>query len=1521
MSRNLTNRNASIRIDSNTKLQSKDLYIQAAGSVGKDSTRGVHLRWALKNNLANHLPKGDYYTGAPMGLNKSNDYIKVFKAPYVPIDKSISLAKKPKLVLHNEAIWIYTIDGKKIFVYFRNKIQYKNVLNNIDPSRDREGFLQMYGNNLIEIESPDYLFFGVKINGSSHHGTIKTEIQSVEANEPLLPKKVAFRKQIRSEEFNNIISVENGRTVRLLPLDCIITEIIFHFYSDFIEDSNIKNSWTEVGDFALTLNDDEVIDRLDPQPTKNPVHARWPRYNQGEYVNIENYIVKWNRLPNQEEHIKDSVNRYLILSEDINNPLANERYTFDNSSNPQMDQGFVMSYLMMLQMAALDFHVARMLGLGTLDLSGDVEKLSYIYMVEYYSYNGSEFIQHLYMTLPTGLSDERPSLPVVLKEPVPGIQYPNAQIQSAESITDANGYAHGGQVRYISLLTEELIPNEPFNTSFYSSSYEFDMSKFTYPVFVGIEYKLTSDLQWQEPELCFDNRFHNVNSQGRPSQYETIHIPIPQIGQAAYIHRETRSDMHTYGSYGINWFSRATSSDITWKVTTYIQPQNPLLPPSCINALLIQEESPLMFTTQSEQVMLNAISNSDKTLVRLIFEYDASQDMISYHKSINGLQIPEFDINHNSQDIFAQEIEIFFSPEVPEPIFGTIGNVIDSPMDNNIAIVETQPLSFHSSGETIYPEILQSEISHYIGSALNIEGKEFIIADIIIPVNTPRQPKFYLYKIKDENNDTQTIGPSSGQTFMFTKNMLNTASWGQQNPLPLKVAIGDNWAIHEEEVSISSGAVDDVTENTFYRKFRGITKHNTIIEQFLEHTTASFAGIYKITFPNFTLGAHPQFNPQVGSMSVEWYRGSIRLPYEHNANGERKTLKVIKFEQSANDLVVYAQDELYESEPLQSSAIRQGVWANFYPGYKVYIYHNAAHRLTEEHTLPQDENLEKYSIFGLRSRVTSSNFYISSMSLPTVMFARKIEAPQTPAQPKGALFATRPDYFGRSTYSFTTEYTHKPFSISVLRTNADIILSALYIQTPYGQEPINESVEDISSKNDDEFANDRLSDLVNLSLDVNGLFPSYNDYGFPIPNSPALFASINQFIIEHNQYYNDTYPNISPSTIQSINHVIIPPRTGVHGEITFLDFVRECIQNTYVPLTKTPIIYQHIKGEDYMPQNKPQNIMDRNGVFLNPNDAEFDMAPMMKVVSTNPHKTLFTDFTLDGASSTVYFYAVQEINSQMNRSPLSKAIGPVRLVNTFAVKTPDIKMVKPVSYANFIQNNLYVEIQINAYSSIQNIAQVNLYRALNMGDATALGSMKLVKTISVEEASRNEEGFWSIQDDFNDLEEIPFGEPLYYRVTVDRKIQYAKANALYNDNNPNNLFDIVDDFAPSQPSKLIITSISENNMPTSPELLYIATEVVPNLLSNTVLSWEKQTYKGEYYVYKMNDKGLWKQIGHIISNNNIIEFPLINSDLDTDELLIQDEHGNSIYHHFKVLTKNSAGVMSIEEKILTIPQA
>lgn len=1512
----------------NPLLQSNCLYLQAAGSKGKESTKGIHLRWTLKGPLAEHLPKGKNYDGQPKGFNKENDFISIYRTRYEPIVRSLYLTDPPTTVVDSEALWLYGNTEQGMFrVYFRNKNKYNEVVKQLGNSADPMQFFAMYGSNLIEVEAYEKLFFATKLV-TDRDGFAKTEVLSVETNMAGLPKNVTFRRQI--SDFSQKIFAENGRSVRFIPNGMIVTQIEFEFY----EDVAYKRNWESLGNFGLTTDDDEVLyRRLEPRQDK-PVHAAWARYNDEEFVNIKNYVRKWGDMPQDENTIRHSVKSYLNFSNDPSNPLAIEHYYLNDDTNDSNPLEF--SHFSNLQMAAIDYHIARMLGLGHLDLADEVEDGSqymyaahYVTLVNLKDQKPGNKIDHLSISLPTSLEDERLSLPVRLKKIVPGMVSADPTAGTTMSgLTDADGYTHDGTGRYLSLMMEEITPDEPANSPFYYTSQEFDMSTFTYPVSVGIEYKTKGDTEWTLPELPNDPGFLNVYSDGHESHNETVAIAIPDFGNPAFVHKETRSGIHIYGSYGVNWFSRATSTAVTLQIESTIKPANTLLPPSSVSAFLVQKEKPLLLTSDNEQKMYDDNTNTDKTLVRLTMEYDASQDMISYQKAINGEELSTFKPLPDNEELFADKIEVFYRPETIKQVFGMIDTVADLPGNPLVSVITTKALPLSSNGvnQNMNPTILPASFPNYIGGVFTVGADDYIIHNIVQGSN-PNFPIFHIMKMQSGNAFGQNIPipfdpanfsvPAVNASFMVSENLQNPVSWGSVNPHSFKVQIGNNWPIHTEEITIESGQAPDITYNTYFRKYRGINKSATI-KRFNENGVP-FTGLYEINFPGYTLNNHPQFTDVPGKDSVQWYRGSVRVSVAGQPGAEKRILKVIRIDNiGTGNLRVYALDESHtDTNPLQPDAPRTEE-VNFYPGYRAYLFQNAPSRLTNTYVVPQEPDvLEKYSIFGTRSISNTYAGYSSRISIPTMMFGRRIEAPATPEQPLGSKYATRPDSFGRSSYAFTTQFTHRPFSVMYLRSNDDILLSSLYNYTKDNQQPATNSIESIREANSDEFFNTRLLELANAKYNhATKLFTEYNGFRLPLPDNKDLFKNINLFIQDHNTHFQENINPVTPSQMTNLEHQIIPAHpSGKYSKVTFYDFIKQTIRNSFVPLTEIPILYQHVKGGDYQPVPKAQVIRGKNGAYLNPTSPEFDMAPMMKIVGNN--KTTFVDFTLDGASTSVYFYAVKEINAQLVQGDMSTAVGPVAMVNSFPLKTPEIKSVIPVLQNEELGISPKMQVTINSYKKIYNVKKAKLYRALNMQDAVSVRTMKLVKEIDLEAEGVLDHKTWTLEDNFAEFYQVPFSDPLYYRVTVEAEVEYAEAN--YSGNTQSDV--IVTEYAPSEASKLMITTITENVLPISPSMTFIGNYGRLGW-TNVNFSWAKPAYKAKYHVYKMSTQGNWtkiKTVENVSTSPKVsVKLALKDTDWGSGTLLFRDGAGNQMSHHFKVVTENTAGMLSTDENILTI---
>jgi len=942
---NVNCNDSGVLIDENTYVQSSFIYLQTTGSEGNDSTSGRHLRWAFKGALGEkHLPKGNQAIGTD-NFNKPDDFVKISRALYQPYKTTLDFVNSsPEVVNNGEFLWIYRIGEKDIYIRFKDHTKYNDVLLNIpDPLTQSYQFIQNYGNKLIEIEDISSLFFavGFSFTNVNSNSNFKVETLSVKENKITADKVVSNRNSYNQSEINDLRLVcENGRSIRLQQSDVQVSSISFEYYKDFVLGINNSSGWEEIGNYALTLDDTTAFSQL--EQNSGDVHGVWQRFNDDAFVNIQNYQNKWNESPEEgDRNIKMIVDKYIELSNDASNPTANETIQLGNDPNDPNDN-IQISNLDLLNLAANDYHVARMLGLGALDV--DRQEESYVYIAEYATSAdledglGARDVDHVFMSLPTSINDSRLPLPINLKELSFGLQN-NGE---GPPLTNEEGYTADGLSRYISLYSEEL-PEPEINTPFFISDDEVNRSTLTPPIFGGLEHKIGSG-SWQKPELSHDKAYYN---EGQNSHFETRYLLVPEDQMSYFVHRQRISGQHIYEAYGINWFSRATRSSIQLTTDTLLKQINPLKPPSTTNALLIREESPLLLTSQEEQDRLNAITDADKTLIRLSFNYHSAQELKDYRLDSDSavtndnILLPANADNPlilfpDNQEIFADEIEVFFRQNTPNNVNGKALEPTDH-AEETLSIIATGEYIIASSGDTLTPHIETGTESNYIGGVFIIGENKYVIFEVTQGID---YPIFTVYK--KEISDAILAGNSpssvtyeeleapiitSDGLFMAIENMQNTSSWGTPNPLGLKVNVENEWPIHREIIELTT---DDEVIERHVEKTRGIWEEATITE--VEEPTApehpdypnpAFQGLYTIVFNDFILEQHEQFNES--DISVEWLRGSIRVFTENSIlngtpNNTRKILSVLRIENistpenpTTNNLIVHAQDPTYNN--------------------------------------------------------------------------------------------------------------------------------------------------------------------------------------------------------------------------------------------------------------------------------------------------------------------------------------------------------------------------------------------------------------------------------------------------------------------------------------------------------------------------------------------------------------------------------------------------------------------------------
>jgi len=1539
---------------SSTQLQSSDFYLQAAGSDGSDSAEGVHLRWLFKNRLALHLPKANYAANTA-NFNKPDDFVRIYRAPYESQPVLIDFDVPPTIVRDNIRTWIYRITanyGDYVFhITFPDTSDYDQARQLFDPSVNPQDFLEQYA-GVIEITNKTQLSFAIK-PVFVEKGTIRLELLSVEENKITAPKVCTHRMEYDFYEIQNTkVFAENIRTIRIQSSSSVLYQLYIEPYNEFIRYSEYKKEWAYLGRHALTLDTQLALSRFSPPGADALVN--WLNFNDQAYVNEDNYADRWNGS----ESIRSTVQRYLQLSNDPLNPAANEDVLGDDGQAVGTAD-FSFSSLHLLQMGSLDYHVARMLGLGKLDLDHDLKDGGeYIYLAEYTTFAdlddglGARRVDHVYSSLPTSTNTKRLPVPVELQEPVPGIKS-SMDIESDPILGDNDGYSFDGRVRYISLMTVPF-PEEEADQPFFYQPHYFTSFNVTIPVFAGLEYKAVNSqfddpgVPWIKPELCHHDSYLNRDETvDNFLRNETVPLLLPDPGFPLYVHREHNNGWHVYGSYGINWFSRASTSSITHLIETKMRPYNSLKPPYNVNAVLVQAENPLLLTSADEQVMRSQITGDDKTLVRLTFNYDTANEMNEVAKSVEGELIDGFMEPDPTMDFFAEDLELYFRKDVPFSFSGKIESVTE--LNEHLCQVVTAPFIVTSAGftpnpvtqvlepnQSIDPILPTGMVLNFVGALLSVDGNNYIIHSIDA---SGTYPVITLYKrdvsaaMSDEDVDIPEDGllaPSAGTLFVAVENMQSPTSWGTPNPR--KISLG--WStVFQEEITHQ----DETTgEMGVLQRFRGVYR-NALIEKVLENVDLDndgnydaqqyHLGLYKATFSDYTLPIHPQYAPST-DFSVEFWNGIVRVHTLQKPTDERKTLEVLRKEQQGPNLILYFQDPAFPSDllaedyeaqlasyedriiPIGQNSVSQ--YINYYPGYRVYLKKDELRGLKEQNLLPETDGEVRYSIFGLRShdlpnenQYDNVEDYYSKFSVPALMFARSEYEPATPQQPQGPTFATRPDFYGKSTYTFDVQFVQKPYAVLFGRAS-DIQL----LTTAYSPETIATIEQTILMGGSAEWFKELWEDFLKVGANIEATgFTPFGGVSMPLPDSPNFLQAIQDYIDGYNTVFNENQQDL-PAPFNLTTEIVpagfYPNGLKRNERVTVRDFLKEALQNCFVSLTEMPVIFDYVKGNDYVPVPKRQSVRDKNGALLSPSDPEFDMAPMMKkTLVTNQIR--FTDFGLDGASHAHYFYSAREMSSQMVMSAYSTAIGPISMVNSSAPVTPSIVKVVPVLPNNALGISPAVEFSINAYSAIEKVTRIEIFRALSPTDTVSVRSMKLVQSFDEETFNLPPRDIWVFRDDFNDLEQIPYGDPLFYRIVAYRKIQYADPDG-----------NLVNDYAPSEASNTIVTNIYDPYPPESPVMAYTAEPITEDgILHNVVFTWPTMAYKGTYHVYKMSPAGNWNEIGTTAGDDTEIVYPLSHGLGQDGSLKMLSETG-FVHHHFKIVTESPSGHLSSQEKILTV---
>lgn len=1517
-------------------IQSPYLYVQAAGSDGSDgSAQGIHLRWDLLRSLGDtHLPKGNLATAsgpypAAGGFNRGNDFVTLLRAPYdIAYPATLDLrSHRPDVVLEsgNTRTWRFNITvnstpaGEVVTVVLRfaDVAGYDAVRATVNPATATFDFIQAYS-GVMEVEVENNLSFAItwlmQQPVPATAGQLRIETVSVEENLSTSGRFLSARKtfsiegvqhapspsrpiaeQVVQLDVDALIDTEKifGENIRYARFDytnCFPVAIRLETYRHFIQGKLSAGGWSVLKeDLALSLNDAEVFLRL--EDAAYPIDKKWPKYFganpvTGRFtVNVPNYTDRWYTHAPGEEGLKDLVLQYLDLSRNPDNPSgirvihperapddpfdqdSDEDYVMEDPPVPpeagEIDEGATaIDSLSMIKLIAADFHAARMIGLAHIDATLPDVSAKYVYLTLYETTASLEpgqtaaSIIHTAMTLPTSRSDFRLPVNTVLKELVFGLKSLNG---STRSVTDANGYVPNAAVRIINLHIAPPGIERPVQ-DFYESSENFTTDNVTVPVCYGIKYKKVGDADWRVPELSNDDEYQDDSGVNETIPVTVEHPAALEMDtMKLYVHAEQEEGVHQYAVYGINWFSRISGlSNVEETETTFsFADIATLMPPLNFAVQLIQPEDPAVLTTSAEQAMLQALisgnPSGDHTLVRATFDWNHA---------------------HNIAHLATDKVQFFFRQNPLRVVRGEIKSVTE--FSAELVDVRTRGFSTYSSSQvqSFDGRVLAGDESRFRGSIFVADKNQYVVDQVFQSVVPGEGSVFRLRKIVQgsaqdiDNNDGFIITddfviPAAGERFFVTENLGEATNWtdgapGIAQPLAKVIDIVKFAPVHQEQVVEYDGRITTLNIGGIYDTAT-VTELEDVDDEG-NPVPGSHTGVYEIKFDDFVLADHPDAD-------VDWYRGTARIQLASSA--QKKVLSVIDIGVHNGSFLKILATDPEGAGALDVIQTGAGVNVNFHPGYRLYLKVQAG-VLTTSTTLPAAGQRVKQTLMGARS-VDTSLGAVSTVSTPSILLAREIVVPVAPAQPSGAVFATRPDFYGKATYTFDTTVNtsggRKPFALVFYRANERAVLDTLY--SPETVQAILAALEALPPA-DAAFYFDRFRDLVAVTLAPDGKFKEYVPGGYRFPNP------------DNSKY---VVPDPDPA------HPPVRPFVSAPNPGTIVNVVRTAVDGAFFPLTEQPVFYAAIRSGRKTANRKPV-IRDSNGDYLLPNNPAYDPAPMAVIIPSTD-TVRFTDYTLDGAAKNIYFYFVRELNDLLQFSARSPVLGPVRLINTFPPEAPGIKRVTTVVEDPVLATGTAVRIELNGYLPSDKIRKLQLYRGSSLQEASAVRTMTLAATVTLED----EEEDLVIIDTFGDLADVPYGDPLFYRVVAQREI-LNEAGAL--------------EYVPSQPSKVVMASIIDVLNPAAPALSAQVGSDSGTAFQEVKLTWNRTTYNGRYYLFKMTETGNWFKIFETATNNASVEYAVPGT------LPKLDDEGRRIYHRFKVDVENSSGLLNLEENPLVL---
>lgn len=788
-----------IDLSKETLVQSPFVYLQAAGSDSSDDTpKGYHLRWDFRKTLAdNHIAKGSLSGNfgiypATYGFNKDDDFVKIYRTPFQQnYYTDINFTTQPNVFNAVGAVreWIYQNNtpvgvtggiAANVVISFPNIVVYDAQALLTDPATSVINFLKAYTGE-IQVRIQGKPSFRIEIRtafanaANTTNAQLRYEVVSLSDVSDSSTLKLNERKTLTASNISGpIVAVcDDIHYVRFDRTNVYPTGFRFYAYIDYLQGTNQASAWSKIGDFGLTLSNSVAYNRLE-NTSKFQIDNLWPKFNDdngvtGQFkVRVANYQDRWSNT----EGLGYGVTRYLNLSQNSANPAATETVSADPIGNLPDNSTMDISYFDALQLAGLDYHLARMLGFGHIDADKNSNPQSqYVYLMEYDTFGnledgaGARFVKHIYMTPHLDIQDYKyPPVPVLKSPPTYGLAVDNGTV-NASLLTDSQGYTPFADIRFVNINRDPFQFEKNFE-SFFQQSTPIALCEETETISFGMEYALQGS-PWKKPELLHDKAYSD-----NADTPETL--LIPNTGEnPVYRHQETEEGIHCYALYSVNWFSRPSAASVQVCTDyTKFQKRNTLLPPMNVAVQLVQSEMPPLLTTAQEQSDYADIVGDDKTYLRVTFDYNY--------------------IHHQAYQ-FGTTAQLYFNKQEKQIVKGEIINV--SPLSGNRVKITTGPYTILSTSpaQTVQPNIASGMVSHFTESLFAVGGMNYRVESVQDTSATAGDnPTFILHQIKETNSVETSFGsnvwittesymsPSAGDRFLVAENMGAATNWNNK---------------------------------------------------------------------------------------------------------------------------------------------------------------------------------------------------------------------------------------------------------------------------------------------------------------------------------------------------------------------------------------------------------------------------------------------------------------------------------------------------------------------------------------------------------------------------------------------------------------------------------------------------------------------------------------------------------------------------------------------------------------------